>query len=235
MGDDLNTIGPLPNDEDTDDGNESYASEELRSPISTDDETTANGKHVYPQFNERAKFGHISFECGMEFTTLEIFKKAVRDFTIHLGREIYWAKNDKERARAKCKGKECKWEIFCAWSEVTMSFQIKTFLNEHICSRGFKNKMANRKWVVEKLEDKIRCHPTLTHIEAFEYLKRDFGVHCDESKIFRSLKKARELVEGCERLQYGKIWDYAHELLRSNPGSTVRINILPTQDGPPQF
>lgn len=116
-----------------------------------------------------------------------------------------------------------------------MSFQIKTFLNEHICSRGFKNKMANRKWVVEKLEDKIRCHPTLTHIEAFEYLKRDFGVHCDESKIFRSLKKARELVEGCERLQYGKIWDYAHELLRSNPGSTVRINILPTQDGPPQF
>ncbi|GAU19849.1 hypothetical protein TSUD_170750 [Trifolium subterraneum] len=39
------------------------------------------------------------------------------------------------------------------------------------------------------------------YIEAFDYVKRDFGVYIDDSKIFRALKEAREVVEG--RLREG--------------------------------
>lgn len=110
---------------------------------------------------------------------------------------------------------------------------MKSFVSEHTCSRRFKNKQANRKWVVKRLEEKIRPQPTLTYNEAFDYLKRDFGVHVDDSKIFRAIKEARELVEGSEKEQYGRIWDYAHELLRSNPGSTSNNNTIPLPDSPP--
>jgi hypothetical protein len=73
---------------------------------------------VYPQFNEAAKFGNVHIEVGMEFDNLATFKAALRDYTIHLGREIKRVKNDKTRARAKCKELECLWEIFCYWSQV---------------------------------------------------------------------------------------------------------------------
>jgi hypothetical protein len=56
---------------------------------------------VYPQFNEAAKFGNVHIEVGMEFDNLATFKAALRDYTIHLGREIKRVKNDKTRARAK--------------------------------------------------------------------------------------------------------------------------------------
>ncbi|KAL5177536.1 hypothetical protein HKD37_08G023282 [Glycine soja] len=53
--------------------------------------------------------------------------------------------------------------------------------------------------------------------------------------MWRAMKEAKQLVEGNERKQYAKVFDYAHELLRSNPGSTVKINTVPSPEGPPQF
>lgn len=193
-------------DADFDWDDHSWHSEELRSPISSDDEGEGSGKHVFPRFNEATEFGHISLEIGMLFSSLSSFKAAVRDYTIHWGRQIKWVKNDKTRARARCREQECAWEIFCTWSQVNESFQIKTFVSEHTCSRGFKNKQANRKWVVKKLEDKIRSQPSLSHREAFDFLKQEFGVHIDETKIFRAMKKARELVKESERLNTAENW-----------------------------
>jgi hypothetical protein len=89
--------------------NDSYHSEELRSPISTDDEGDGNGREVFPQFNSNAEFGQVHLELGMEFETLDIFKEAVRNFTIYHGRDIKWLKNDKERCRVKCKDESCNW------------------------------------------------------------------------------------------------------------------------------
>ena len=75
----------------------------------------------------------------------------------------------------------------------------------------------------------------MTHTEAFEYMKQDFELHLDDSKLFRSLKKARKVVEGNEAEQYAKLWDYAHEILRSNPGSTVKIDSQAVSDTETQF
>jgi len=46
----------------------SYKSEELNSPISSDEE--GNGRELFPQFNPVAHFGQIQFELGMEFDKL---------------------------------------------------------------------------------------------------------------------------------------------------------------------
>jgi len=188
------------NEEDSDFYN--YHSEELKTPISSSDDEEEEGSKnpVYPQFDESAKFGYVSLELGMLFTNLSSFKTAVKDYNIHLRREIKWVKNDKNRARAKCKQQECcKWEIFCSWSEFYQSFQIKTFVSKHTCCKeGFKNKQANGKWVVNKLEDKIRTEPGLSRCEARDYLKRDFGVDVSDSKISRAMKRARELVEASQ-------------------------------------
>ncbi|XP_028224649.1 uncharacterized protein LOC114406205 [Glycine soja] len=210
-----------------------YHSEELNIPISSDDED--EDVEVYPQYSQSSGVGEQKLELGMEFGTLDEFKSALREYSILMGREFKWKKNDKQRARAKCKKAFCDWEIYCAKNEVRNSFQIKTFKHNHNCCREVNNKQANRQWVVSKLEGKLRMQPTLKCVEALEYFKQEFGVHIEVTKMWRAMKEAKQLVEGNERKQYAKVFDYAHELLRSNPGSTVKINTVPSPKGPPQF
>ncbi|GAU46358.1 hypothetical protein TSUD_325000 [Trifolium subterraneum] len=170
--------------EENEDGNDSYHSEELKSPISTDDEDDS-GKRVYPQFNEAAKFGDVHIELGMEFGNLETFKAAVGDYTIDLGRVIKWVKNDKKRARVKCKEPECPWEIFCSWSKDRKSYQVKTFHSKHVCGRKFQNKQATRKWVVKQLTEKVDTIPIPEAVPQFrrfyvclDACKRGFNAGC---------------------------------------------------------
>lgn len=61
---------------------------------------------------ENASFvGEGRREAG-KFETRELLKEVVRDYTIHLGREIKWVKNDNVRCRAKCKEQYCDiWEF----------------------------------------------------------------------------------------------------------------------------
>ncbi|MCI31432.1 hypothetical protein A2U01_0052644, partial [Trifolium medium] len=40
--------------------------------------------------------------------------------------------------------------------------------------------------------------PSLSRCEARAYLKREFGVHVDDLKISRAMKRVRELVEASE-------------------------------------
>jgi hypothetical protein len=221
-------------DEDVGD-NDSYHSEDPKTPVSSDDEYDSNGRQVFPQFDANAQFGQVHLEKAMEFETLKMFKQAVKDYTIYHMREIKWVKNDKSRYRAACVAENCGWEIFCSWSKLTNSFQVKTFSSTHDCPRGFVNKQATTKWVADKLEEKIKIQPNITYMEAYDYIKRSFGVQINETKLFRALKEAKTNVEGNYKEQYGLIWDYARELQRSNVGTTAKINVTPVLQGPPQF
>ncbi|XP_045807439.1 uncharacterized protein LOC123900156 [Trifolium pratense] len=66
-------------------------------------------------------------------------------------------------------------------------------------------------------------------------MKEDYNLHLEDSMIYRSLKQAKQNVEGSEIDQYAKLWDYCHELLSQNPGSTVKMSTIPQQEGPPIF
>ncbi|KAH1192948.1 hypothetical protein GmHk_19G054084 [Glycine max] len=99
-----------------------------------------------------------------------------------------------------------------------------------------KNKQANREWVVSKLKAKLRIQVTLKCVtlkcvEALDYFKQEFGVHIKVTKMWRAMKEAKHLVEGSERKQYAKVFDYAHELLRRNLGSTFKIKTVPSPKG----
>jgi len=209
--------------------------EEFEYLSNSDDEGDTNSKIEYPIYNPRSCFGQVHLKVGMEFDTIKMFIKAARNYTIFHGRDLKWVKVDTIRARAHCKQIECPWEKFCSWSEVIRSFQIKTFLEEHICGKVLKNKQATMKWVAKRGADKLRVHPNLNHVEAHEHIREHYGVYIDERKMFKTIKEARSLVEGSIQLQYAKLWDYSHDLTRSNEGSTVKMNCIPIPRSSPQF
>ena len=63
-------------------------------------------------------------------------------------------------------------------------------------------------------------------------MKEDYNVHLNRKKIYRALKRVKEMVEGNERDQYGKLWDYLTKILRSNTRSTGRLDFEPILESP---
>ena len=66
--------------------------------------------------------------------------------------------------------------------------------------------------MIEELEEKIKTEPTLTAHEVEDFFKIEFGVHVNEIIIYRVMKKVKENIEGSEKEQYARLWDYLAEL-----------------------
>lgn len=61
-------------------------------------------------------------------------------------------------------------------------------------------------------------------------------VSAPHREYIRALRIAREVVEGSEKEQYAKLWDYCNELGRSNPNSTFLVGVQrPNLSFPPVF
>ncbi|XP_016164255.1 uncharacterized protein LOC107606740 [Arachis ipaensis] len=216
--------------EELSDGDE-WKSEDSAQELDSEDE----GPAVYPHYNDKAKFGDLKFEVSMVFKSKQHFMAATRDYTIQWGRNIRFSKNDKVRVRAVCKCEDCPWVVYCAHNPSDGSWQIKTLVDNHTCARKRKNRAATLEWIVNKLYPKLRKHPKMKHKEVYEWFVRKCNVKLNSSCITRALKASRKIVEGDEIAQYGLIWDYAHELLTANPGSTVQVGVITITDNPPQF
>ncbi|PKI64139.1 hypothetical protein CRG98_015483 [Punica granatum] len=218
------------------DEEECYISEELVDKCISDDDNGEEELRKYPEFDENATFGEVQLQLHMLFTNLTMFKKAVTDYNVAIGRVFKFVKNDNERVRAKCRSEGCNWEIFCSWCNEVKTFKIKKFVEPHTCARGFKNKQANKKWLAAQLVDELRSYPTMSAHYAFEWFKRYRGIHVDDYKIYRAMKVARKIMEGSETLQYQKLWDYCEELRRRNPNSTFGLTVhRPTLELLPTF
>ncbi|XP_061352957.1 uncharacterized protein LOC133297778 [Gastrolobium bilobum] len=77
----------------------------------------------------------------------------------------------------------------------------------------------------------------MARAEAYEHMKEEYKVHVHLKKVTKALHKAKARIEGCEKEQYAKLRDYLGELLRSNPGSTCQMQVIPQPDpqAPPIF
>jgi len=201
--------------------NDSWVSEELGELVCSDPEDVRPRKK-YATYHP-APFGRVFLQLGMEFPSLGVFKRAVKDYSMQIGRTYRYVKNDKTRVRAECLEENCDWLIYCSWSPETNSYQVKSFQEGHSCAMRFNNKQANCEWVAEQMVPEIRAHPRMTKDEAFEFLKTQRNVHVKDGKLFRALRAARKTVEGSERKQYANLKKYIKVLKERNKGSTVAL------------
>ncbi|RYR50970.1 hypothetical protein Ahy_A06g026031 [Arachis hypogaea] len=169
-------------DDDSDPDYHQYESEELHSPYSSDcDSEYEAERNVWPQGNPNAAFGSVHLELGMEFETMEQFKRAVRKFNIQIGRSIIFSRVEPLKCKTICCEANCPWSIYCSRSNEPRSFQVKTFVNQHVCARSHTNKSADRKWVIEQLEEKLRDQRDFKTSEAEAWFRRELEREKEES------------------------------------------------------
>jgi len=66
-------------------------------------------------------------------------------------------------------------------------------------------------------------------------IKQKFRCEVSVGQCRRAKVWAKELIEGKLTEHYAREWDYAHELVRSNPGSTCKVGFICNPDGKNYF
>jgi len=146
---------------------------------------------------------------------------------VQSGRRLKLQKNDKRRCRVIClggKGK-CSWFAYCAYMAETHIWQLRRINDKHKCSREFNVKMLNAKWLSSRLENTLRDNPSLRVVDIRNKVTRKWNIDVTKSMARRAKTLAVEQVDGSFVEQFSKIYDYAHEILRSNPGSTAKVKM----------
>ncbi|KAK4395700.1 hypothetical protein Sango_1724300 [Sesamum angolense] len=104
------------------------------------------------------------------------------------------------------------------------TFQIREYHSVHKCGVNFHVKNCKSTWLGEKYEDLFRTDPRRAVKGFRQDVIKDMRVHVSRNQAYRAKWKALKKIEGSSEEQYGRLRDYAEELRRSNPGSTVILS-----------
>jgi hypothetical protein len=72
--------------------------------------------------------------------------------------------------------------------------------------------------------------------EVQHHVRQDILVELSRNQVYRAKRKAREILEGDEKLQYTALWDYAAMIKKTNVGTKVFIKCDCSEaSGQPKF
>ncbi|KAF7814423.1 Sporozoite surface protein 2 [Senna tora] len=214
---------------------EEYQSEELGSceerSDSSDEEVV---KRNFPRWREPRDWEDYKFELGTIFGTKQEFINAVKTFGVFNGRGVKFAKNDKKRVRAICIGgpndqEPCPWSLSTIKTTGEETWQLRVVQNRHLCSRAMKLGVMSSQWIAAMIEKKIRRNPKYRIKSIVELAQEKWNMILTKGKARQAKLRALEKINGSNAEQFKRLHDYCHELIRSNPGSTVK---LATVDAP---
>ncbi|CAI9264623.1 unnamed protein product [Lactuca saligna] len=183
--------------------------------LSDDDEPNdfIDDKVVFPVHDEKQEWDKMVPVIGMKFANPIQLKLCVTNYVVKNGYDLWYEKSDHNRLLVKCckgkknkKNKGCPFRLWATWMTNERSFKIKSLIDNHNCSRVFKfGSIVSYKWIGNHFMNEILQKPKMS---------------------VRKLK-AKE--------HYAKTWSYGVELRRTNPGSTVKMDVDVMPDGTTYF
>ena len=102
---------------------------------------------------------------------------------------------------------------------------MRKIVDVHTFSKEFNIKIINSKWLSDSLGTSLQENLDLKINDIHVKVVRKWNTNVSVSMAHRERVKASILVEGSFKDQFRRIYDYAHELLRSNPGSTIKVKV----------
>ncbi|XP_017426246.1 uncharacterized protein LOC108334825 [Vigna angularis] len=121
---------------------------------------------------------------------------------------------------------------YCAYMEAIKTWQLRTIIDNHNCSREHKVRLLNSKWLSKRLEKTVRENPKVKGVEIREKINRKWNVSVSRCMAYRAKVIASDNVDGSFKDQYKRIYDYANELLGRNEGFTVKVKVEDTGSEP---
>ncbi|KAI9200853.1 hypothetical protein LWI28_014107 [Acer negundo] len=101
---------------------------------------------------------------------------------------------------------------------------IKTLNDKHTCPRINKSRHANSDWLSRRYTKELRPRGNFKMIDFLGQVRKGFVVQPSRTQVYRAKLKAGEIIEGSLSIQHSKLWDFAEESKKTNPGSIVVID-----------
>ncbi|KAI3720870.1 hypothetical protein L2E82_31868 [Cichorium intybus] len=195
-----------------------------------DDQVTFN----YSTHDPNIKWNKMRPERGERYETPHQLKLCLTNYDINNGYRIRFKKCDSVRLVAVCASDEkfqCPFLVRASWMSTEKSFQIKKIVDQHKCIRNYNNsKLIDPTWIARQFLKELIRKPNLKCKEMQGIIQSKFHCKVSWSKCYRARCRAMSLIEGKLSDHYARIWDYGHELMRSNPGSTVKVCVTQNPD-----
>ncbi|CAL8097291.1 unnamed protein product [Prunus armeniaca] len=150
------------------------------------------------------------FKIGLRFATAELFRKAVRIYSINCEKELIFMNNDRNKIRVVCE-EGCLFVIHASSVSGSTYLHVKTFNPTHVCSKGTKNIHATASWLAERYSGQLRLIPNWTASSFVKQVHQDYGYRPSRATVYRARAMTVDIVEGSYSKQYEILWDYCHE------------------------
>ena len=180
--------------------------------------------------DDRQPWNQMKPLLGMRFSNPDELKNMLSNYAVANGYDLWFEKNDSQRLLVKCckknKSPNCPFRLWASWMSKERTFQIKSLVSEHNCSRVFTfGSIVMYKWLGKQFMSEIIEKPKMSVRKMKAKVSTTFNINVSEGQCRNAKKFALQEIEGSLIEHYGRLWSYGHEILRTNPGSTVRMDV----------
>nr|KAJ0208880.1 hypothetical protein LSAT_V11C400179400 [Lactuca sativa] len=189
---------------------------------------------IYPRHDHTQEWNEMKPRLGMKYSTIAELKYSLICYDVANGYDMWYEKNDKTRLLFRCcKGKNltCPFRLYASWMKEEHTFQIKSLITEHKCSRAFKlGSIKTYKWIGKKFVNDVLESPKLSLRKMKALVSKIYNINVSVGQYRNAKKLASSEVEGSLKEHYARLWDYASEIRWVNPGSHVEVFLEPQLD-----
>lgn len=178
---------------------------------------------VGAQFDSFIELKHACIRAALhdvyEFDTVHVFPSSQHQID---GKQV-----DSDRYRIRCKNTECEWFLYAVSLDGTVVWEVRTTVQVHTCHGINHNGHCNidEEFVSHEILPKLRMDNSFTPKSIQNHFQDQYGVKISYSKAYRAKERALNIINGSHEEAYGQLPKYCEEIMRSNPGSTVKLEL----------
>ncbi|CAN1125828.1 hypothetical protein LINPERHAP2_LOCUS3081 [Linum perenne] len=179
-------------------------------------------KSLYPKYDKNSTKPY--FETSMTFNSMKEVREAIRKHAIIDRKDVRWVKNDSNRVRLECKWKGCNWLFFASPNKLFKVVQLKKYV-PHVCPDHYRNKFVTPSVIAAHYKERIKSNPRWKNKHMRQTVREDFGCEVTITQCSRAKAKVLRTTFEAYKSEYALLRTYAEELLRVNPGSSIKIMV----------
>lgn len=169
-----------------------------------------------------------TFNSGLEF------KDQLLRYSLNTQFDVKIAKSEANRIAAVCCKEKCPWKVFCSVEKPLNKWMVKVCHYKHNHGKSSRVSMLKQGVIGGLFREEIRRNVNLQANEIKDIIKERYNIVVNISKCYKGRRIALDSVLQAQAIQFGKMWDYEAELIRSNKGITTEILTVDT-NGRQQF
>ncbi|XP_020877679.1 uncharacterized protein LOC110227541 isoform X2 [Arabidopsis lyrata subsp. lyrata] len=184
----------------------------------------------------RCRKGSGELRISQVFDSIAEFKEAVVDYALKEGVNVKFTRWGSEKCEVKCSlGGTCMFKIYCSLDRTIGKYQIKTFHDEHSCIPDGYSKVLKDGVIAKLFLDDIRKNPLMKPKELQERVEERYHLTVSNDQCRKAKAKALSIIQDEQDEEFSRIKDYRLALKEANPGSTVEVGTVTTDDGIEKF